>query len=72
MANSQTEHSKKLRAKTAAEYNKKVLESGQAKRINMQLTMEVANAFDTIAAELGVSRPECLRILCESYNAKRQ
>ncbi|MFC0973973.1 hypothetical protein ACFGY8_04260 [Pasteurella multocida] len=69
MANSNTEHSKKLRAKNAAEYNKKVLASGQAKRILMQLPADVANAFDSIAAELGVSRPECLRILCESYRA---
>ncbi|MFD1806237.1 hypothetical protein ACFSAV_07635 [Pasteurella oralis] len=67
MANAMTKHSKNLRVKTASNYNKKVLENGTARRITMQLPTSVANNFDIIATELGLSRPECLKILCELY-----
>lgn len=70
MANAKTEHSKWLRAKTATEYNKKLLANGTVKQISLKLPTEIANNFDAIVAELGVSRPECLRILCELYRKK--
>ncbi|QLB44846.1 hypothetical protein [Mannheimia pernigra] len=70
MANAQTEHSRKLRAETARRLNDKALAEGKARRILMQLSAEVADEFDAICAELGVSRPQAIKTLCEMYRAK--
>lgn len=69
MANSNTEHSKRLRAKTAAAYNKKVLAEGKTRRILLQLDAELANEFDAILAELSQNggRPQGIKKLCEIY-----
>ncbi|WP_439236707.1 hypothetical protein [Lonepinella koalarum] len=69
MANAITEHSKKLRAKTAHEWNKKMLEQGKVQRISLQLATDTAQEFDAICAELGVARPQAIKTLCELYRA---
>lgn len=70
MANATTEHSRKLRAKTANEWARKQLESGELKQINLRLTKETAEMFDSLCAKLELSRPQVLKILMEHYNAK--
>lgn len=69
MANAQTEHSRKLRAETARRLNDKALAEGTARRILMQLPAAVADEFDAIAKELGLSRPQAIKKLCEVYRA---
>ena len=67
MANSMTEHSKKLRAKTSAAHTKKLLENGAVRRISLQMPTAVANEFDAVLAEFGDSRPQAIKALCEFY-----
>lgn len=69
MANSMTEHSRRIRAETARRLNDKAIAEGRARRILMQLPAEVADEFDAICAEMGVSRPQALKALCELYRA---
>lgn len=69
MANALTEHSKKLRAKTASEHNKRLREAGLVKVISMQLPTELATEFDAILKELGKSRTEAVKALCEFYRS---
>ncbi|KGQ39949.1 hypothetical protein JP28_12805 [Gallibacterium anatis] len=69
MANSMTEHSRRVRAETARRLNDKAISEGRARRILMQLPAEVADEFDAICAEMGVSRPQALKALCELYRA---
>lgn len=67
MANSNTEHSKKLRSKTASAYNKKALENGKVKAISLRLDAALADEFDAILAELADNRPNGIKKLCEIY-----
>ena len=67
MANSNTEHSKELRRKTAAAHAKKQMELGLMKQITMRAATPIIDDFDAIAAELGLSRPKTLEILCQLY-----
>lgn len=69
MANSMTEHSRRVRAETSRRLNDKAIAEGRARRILMQLPAEVADEFDAICAEMGVSRPQALKALCELYRA---
>lgn len=69
MANSMTEHSRRVRAETARRLNDKAIAEGRARRILMQLPAEVADEFDAICAEMDVSRPQALKALCELYRA---
>ena len=71
MANSNTEHSKKLRAKNTAEWNKKQMAEGKVKSISMKLDTDLANEFDAILAELGDSRPKGIKALCEFYRSHK-
>ena len=68
--NSQTEHSKKLRMKTAHEHDKRLREQGLIKNINLRLPIELFNEFENLSQELGVNRVQCLRILLEQYREK--
>lgn len=72
MANAQTEHSKKLRAKTAAAYTKRALEDGSIRRIMLQLQREDADEFDAIAKAEGLSRPQALKMLCALYRKSQK
>lgn len=68
--NSQTEHSKQLRMKTAHEHDKRLREQGLIKNINLRLPIDLFYEFDALAKELGVNRVQCLRILLEQYHSK--
>lgn len=67
MANSNTEHSRKLRAKTAAEHTKRKLADGSIKQYGIQLKREDAELFEQVCAKIGGSRPNAIRTLCEFY-----
>ncbi|MDY4279755.1 MAG: hypothetical protein SOX56_01505 [[Pasteurella] mairii] len=67
MANSNTEHSKKLRLKTSAEWNKKQIADGKIRQISLKLETELANEFDAILSELGNNRSQGIKALCEFY-----
>ena len=56
MANAMTEHSKKLRAKTAAEWTKKRIAEGKIKVISLQLEPALLAEFDAMAKAKGLSR----------------
>lgn len=60
---------RKRKITRANEWNKSALESGAVRRILMQLPAEVADEFDAICAELGLSRPQALKVLCERFRA---
>ncbi len=64
-----TEHSRRVRAETARRLNDKAIAEGRARRILMQLPADLADEFDAICAEMGVSRPQALKALCELYRA---
>ncbi len=72
MANSNTEHSKKLRAKTAAEWQKKQLEEGKIKRLGMTLPTEIAEAFNSVSEKMALSKPQTLKALIDFYNQHHQ
>lgn len=65
--NSQTAASKLSRMKTAHAYDKKMQELGLITRTTLRLKTEVYEDFEKLAKQLDLSRPECLRILLESY-----
>jgi hypothetical protein len=67
MANSMTEHSKKLRAKTANEYNKRMLKEGKIKQISLRLTPELADEFNALLAQLGESKAKGIQAIVEHY-----
>ncbi|HBP31098.1 MAG: hypothetical protein ACTIKR_16880 [Advenella sp.] len=67
MANSNTEHSRRLRAKNATETNKRLLAAGLIKLVTFRLKSDLANEFDAIAHERGLSRPATLQMLCDMY-----
>ncbi|MGX2974975.1 hypothetical protein ACWIUH_07090 [Ursidibacter arcticus] len=71
MAYAKTEHSRKLRIKTANAWNKKQLEEGKIKRMTLQFSTEDAERFDAVAKELGLSRPQTIMALCELYLQNR-
>lgn len=67
MANSYTEHSKKLRAKTAAEYNRRMLAEGKVKQFSVRMETPVADEFSAVLAEIGGSKASAIKRLCEIY-----
>lgn len=69
MANAQTEHSRKLRAKTASEWAKKQIAEGKIKQVKMDLSAELAGEFDALVAEQGTSRPKTLKMLIDFYRS---
>lgn len=62
-----SEELRKRKITRANEWNKSALESGAVRRILMQLPADVADEFDSICAELGLSRPQALKVLCERF-----
>ncbi|ACL32271.1 hypothetical protein Q7267_11145 [Glaesserella parasuis] len=67
MANSMTEHSRKLRSKTANEYNKRMLAEGKVKQFSVRMETPVADEFVAILAEIGGKKAEAIKKLCEIY-----
>lgn len=72
MANANTEHSKKLRAKTAAARNKALIAQGVIKQISLTLPTEELAEFEGLAKELGLSRPRLLKKLIEFYKEHQE
>lgn len=72
MANSNTEHSKKLRAKTASEWAKKQMNEGHIRQIAMKINAELADEFDELCAKMDSSRPQTLKALIDFYNQHHQ
>lgn len=62
-----TEHSRKLRAKTALEHTKKSLAEGKTRQILLRMDAALADEFDAVLKEFGGSRPEAIKALCEFY-----
>lgn len=71
MANSMTEHSKALRAKTAKAYTDKQRAEGKIKSIGLTLPTELAAEFDAVLSELGDSRVSGIRALCDFYRKNK-
>lgn len=69
MANSNTEHSRKLRQKTANEYNKRMLAEGKIKQINLRLSAELADEFNALLKQLGETKPKAIKAIIEHYKA---
>ncbi|KDB45394.1 hypothetical protein KZ386_10800 [Glaesserella parasuis] len=67
MANSMTEHSRKLRSKTANEYNKRMLAEGKVKQFSVRMETPIADEFVAILAEIGGTKAEAIKKLCEIY-----
>lgn len=65
MANSNTEHSRKLRNKTANEYNRKLREQGLIKTYSMQLSPELGQEFNEVLKRFGSTKKEAVRALCD-------
>lgn len=68
MANANTEHSRKLRSKTATEYNRQKIEAGEIRVISLKLKTELLDEFDELCSMLGLSRPALLSFLIDHYN----
>ncbi|MFK5217316.1 hypothetical protein [Glaesserella parasuis] len=62
-----TEHSRKLRSKTANEYNKRMLAEGKVKQFSVRMETPVADEFVAILAEIGGTKAEAIKKLCEIY-----
>lgn len=69
MANSNTEHSKQLRAKTAAEWKRKQRELGLSKQFSVNLETALYNELNAILTEIGGTKAQALKTLCEIYRA---
>ncbi|NBI12543.1 hypothetical protein GVX81_02670 [[Haemophilus] felis] len=67
MANAMTEHSKQLRAKTAAEWKRKQRELGLAKQFSVTLETAVCDELNAILAEIGGTKAQAIKRLCELY-----
>lgn len=68
MSNSNTAHSKALRAKTATEHQKRKLASGEARAIRLLLPTDVANRFDRYCEANNLSRTKALEKLLDIAN----
>lgn len=71
MANSNTEHSRKLRVKTAQAHVKKLLESGTVKQFTVRLPTETADELNAILAEIGGTKTQAIKTLCEMYHNQK-
>lgn len=67
MANSNTEHSRKLRQKTANEYTKRMLKEGKIKQVNLRLSAELADEFNALLKQLGENKPKAIKAIIEHY-----
>lgn len=67
MANANTEHSKKLRAATAAKYNREKLASGERRAITINGKAEEMDIIDAAIEKAGGSRTQALLKICRAY-----
>lgn len=71
MANALTEHSRKLRAKTANEYNKRMLAEGKMKQFSVRMETAIADEFSLVLAEIGGTKAQAIKKLCDIYRNSR-
>lgn len=71
MANSSTEHSKKLRSQTANEWQKKQREAGLKKQIAIFADAAIAEEFNALCKEMGLSKPKALKAMMDFYRANQ-
>ena len=64
MANANTEHSRKLRAASAAEHRRRAKAAGEISQLSLQTRTEVMEDFKTLLASFGGTRPQALAALC--------
>ncbi|MDO4694960.1 MAG: hypothetical protein Q4A62_10175 [Eikenella sp.] len=67
MANSNTEHSKKLRAATAAAAAKKKLQSGAYRQYTIRAKAAEMDVIDAAIAKAGGSRTQALLKICREW-----
>ena len=67
MANSNSEHSKKLRQAHAAAYNKAKLASGERKQITINGKAEHIDIINEAIAQSGASKAEALAQICRHW-----
>lgn len=67
MANSQTEHSKKLRAKTATAFNKAKLQSSEYKQMRIQGKATQIDLINTAIEQAGGSKVSALEQICREW-----
>ena len=63
MANANTEHSKKLRARTAAEHLRRKKAAGEVAQMTLLAKTEVMDDFKALLASFGGSRAEAMAAL---------
>lgn len=62
-----SEHSKKLRAATAAKFNQEKLASGEYRRISLQGKAQDLDIIDAAIAKAGGSRVQALAKICREW-----
>lgn len=67
MANSHTEHSKRLRAKTAAAATKQKLANGAYQQFSVQGKAEDMAIIQAAIDKAGGSRVQALKAICQAY-----
>lgn len=67
MANAQTEHSRKLRQKTAAEARRKKLASGEYRSLTVQGRASDMDIIDRAVEKAGGSRIQALKVICAAF-----
>lgn len=67
MANSNTEHSKKLRAATATAFAREKLKSGAYQQISLRGKSEDMAVIFAAIEQAGGSRVQALKAICEQY-----
>lgn len=71
MANAKTEHSRQLRQKTADQYQREKLASGEIAQITIRADAQTIENFKAMLAEIGGTRPEALRKLYALYQQQK-
>ena len=64
MANANTEHSRKLRAASAAAHRRRAKAAGEIAQLSLQTRTEVIEDFKALLASFGSTRPQALAALC--------
>lgn len=67
MSQKLTEHSKKLRQKTAATFTKTKLNNGEYRQLSLQGKAEDIAIIDAAIAQAGGSRVQALKTICQEY-----
>lgn len=71
MANSKTEHSKKLRNQASMARVKRLLESGVEKQFGVRMATADVDRLNAILAEIGGTKAQGLKVLCDIYEAQK-